>query len=317
MSTKIIFATVITLLIAAVPLSIRAENPVAVLLSCNGDVVVVKAGGDEVSGSFGLPLEDGDIVRTGSGGEVEIHFANGSWIHVGAGSDMHIKGPREKSSMSNPEHEEKSFKRVQDFLKLKDREGTTSLAMLRSVDKPDDLELESPCQTKVLRSSIAFRWKSGDPAEELKLTLYDEDWIHWECTVKEKTSLAYPPDARPLIPQMTYSWTLETTDPLKFPPIRSTAAFFEILSPKEEEHLAADLEGIAGEKIKTESALYLARASAFFSYGLYEDSIAETQMALGADPRNTALHAILARLYAEVGRTQEALGHYNLLLESR
>lgn len=317
MVRKRLLSAAIVLLIAAAAVSIHAGKPVAVLLSCNGDVVVAKGNGTEVKGSFGLQLEDGDIVRTGGGADVEIHFSNGSWIHVGAGSDMHIKGPETKNVGTDSQQKEKSFERVQDFLKLKDPEGTTSLAMLRSVEKTNDLELESPCQTKIHRSPFAFRWKSSDPAEELKLTLYDENGILWEHTVKGTTNLSYPADAPELAPGITYSWTLETTDPLKFPPVRSTAAFFEILSPDEEKRLEADLEGIAEETIKAESAFHLARASVFFSYGLFEDAIEETQKVLEVDPENTALHAILARLYAEVGRTEEALAHYNLLLENR
>jgi Tfp pilus assembly protein PilF len=48
-----------------------------------------------------------------------------------------------------------------------------------------------------------------------------------------------------------------------------------------------------------------------------EDAIAETMKALEIDPQNSDLQAILARLYAETGRTEEALKEYDRLLEKR
>ena len=58
-------------------------------------------------------------------------------------------------------------------------------------------------------------------------------------------------------------------------------------------------------------------ASVYFDHGLTEDAIDETSKALAVYPDNTELHAILARLYAQTGRSEEALMEYNRLLEHR
>jgi predicted Zn-dependent protease len=53
------------------------------------------------------------------------------------------------------------------------------------------------------------------------------------------------------------------------------------------------------------------RASMFFDRGLVDDAVAETEAALAADPGNASLHAILGRLYAETGRTKDAINELN------
>jgi Flp pilus assembly protein TadD len=127
--------------------------------------------------------------------------------------------------------------------------------------------------------------------------------------------MAYPDDAPELTPGTAYSWTVETTDPLKFPPLRSQAAFFEVLAAEDDQKLAAALEDCSQDKGNetSESAKHVIRASLFFEYNCLDDAIAETKQAIAVDPENPALRSILARLYAQTGRSAEALDEYNKL----
>lgn len=240
MSTKNILRLCLFALVIIVPALAQTGTPAAILLSCRGDVTVIKDGGGSIKGSYGLALDAGDEVRTGVNSEAEIHFENGTWIQVGASSSMKVKGSRAKEPAPGESLGEKSFQVVQNFLKLRDSEGTSSLAALRSAGKNVELRLESPGQTKIRGHRPVFRWKSSDPSTDLLLILYNEEGIHWQHRVKDVKSLSYPSDAPPLVPGVTYSWTLETTDPLRFPPLRSRAAFFEILSAEEEECFVSD-----------------------------------------------------------------------------
>lgn len=321
------YATLMTLAALAVlivpPLSLRAapaasDAPAAVLLGCRGSITVVRKGGETVKGAFGMALASGDEVRTGKDSQAEVHFDNGQWIQIGANSSTQIHGTKGAVSVAGASMGEKSFEVVQNFLKLKDSEGTSSLARLRSGEKRAAIRAESPMQTKVRDSRPAFHWSVSDPSAELRVTVYSDKGILWKHDLpKGTTSLEYPKDAPALAPGVTYSWVLETTDPLVFPPLRSEAAFFEILSGEESEGLDAELARV-GEAVKpSESTYHVVRASLLFSHGLMEDAIAETTQALGTDPDNADLHAILARLYAESGRTQEAMDEYNRLLEQR
>ncbi len=313
-----VFWILVIMCVAVAPSLSSAESPAAVLLACKGDVVVVKSGGEKVNGAFGLALEPGDEVRTGKASQAEIHFDNGHWVQIGPSSSTRVHGSKTHTQVAGESMGEKSFEVVQNFLKLKDSEGTSSLARLRSGGKHAELRAASPMQTKIRNGAPTFRWTVSDPSTELRLTIYGDEGIHWQHEIpKGTTNIPYPPDAPELLPDVTYSWVLETTDPLVLPPLRSEAAFFEVLSTEENRQVDASLEEISQTRKPGESTYHFVCASVYFDHGLTEDAIAETSKALAFDPENTELHAILARLYAQTGRSEEALREYNRLLEHR
>jgi tetratricopeptide (TPR) repeat protein len=299
----------------AAPTLSQTETPTAILLTCNGEVSIITDNGERVNGAYGYPLFAGDEVRTGESGQAEIHFENGTWIQVGPKSTMQIKAAKKQDPDSNFNMGERSFQIVQNFLRLKDSEGTTSLAPLRSIEKDREIIAWSPCLTKVRDPRPSFHWKAKDTLQEMKITLYNEDGVLWTRNVRGEMSMPYPEDALPLEAGTTYSWTVETTDPLHFPPLRSKAAYFEILSPGEQQNLEDALEKIEGEKLPSPSTYRVIRASLFFTYSLMEEAIAETKTALTVEPENAILRSILARLYAEIGRTEDALSEYDQLIE--
>jgi tetratricopeptide (TPR) repeat protein len=322
------------LLIAALPAAAPAETdaPLAVLLSFNGDVSVVRSDGGHIDGTFGLPLEGGDEVRTGADSQAEIFFQTGNWIQVGANSSMKVQGPPKGSparSVEAPAVEEgeegeeaeaeegRSFELVQNFLTLKDSEGTSALVGLRSAGGRPALRTLSPCQTTILEKRPTFYWQCSDDSKELKLTLYGEDGVVWEKTAQGVASLEYPESAPELVPGVSYSWSLETTDPLQMPPLRSQAAFFDILGSQDRHELDASLASLEKQGDAGGATYHLVRASYYFEKGLIENAIQETREAIDKDPGSPVLRSILARLYAEVGRTEEALGEYDRILGER
>jgi tetratricopeptide (TPR) repeat protein len=297
-----------------------ASSPQAVLMSCSGPVTVHQSDGTTVSGSFGLALKAGDEVKTGEGGSAEIFFEAGNWLQIGPNSNITIKGQRgadapvtAETPGDDPGKEVASFEVAQNFLKLKDAEGTSALTGLRSGDKDQDLVALSPSQTKIRDGQPTFRWEIADQSTELKLTVYNESGVHWEHDVSGVTSVDYPGDAPELSPGVTYSWTLETTDPLAFPPLRTTASFFEVIDSGILSKLDGTLGRIDGAEEMSESARHFMRASLYFDRGLLEDAIAETEIALEDDPDNPSLNTILARLYEEAGRAKDAMAIYRKL----
>ena len=196
---------------------------------------------------------------------------------------------------------------MQNFLKLKNSEGTSSVARLRSGEKHAATPRRvARCSRRSAADPPRFSWTVSDPSAELRLTVYSDKGIHWKQRLcpRGRRALSYPSDAPALEPGVTYSWVLETTDPLVFPPLRSEAAFFEVLSAEEAKELEASLARIDQGTKPSEATYHLFYASLYFDRGLMEDAIAETMKALEIDPQNSDLHAILARLYAETGRTR-------------
>ncbi len=278
----------------------ETDSPTAVLTSCKGPVTIVRASNGPVAATFGASLSEGDEVKTGADAEAEIMFASGNWVQVGANSSMRIKG------QPGSKQKEQNFEVVQNFLKLKSTEGTSSISGLRSGEKSNDLVAVSPCQTKVRDARPTFAWTAEDPSLELQFVVYNETGVHWQSVVSGVTSVAYPTDAPALVPGVSYSWTLETSDPLVSPPLRTSASFFEIIAPSDVTALDKDLASVDSEK-PSATSYHLMRASLYFDRGLIADAITETQAAVAADPDNASLHAILGRLYAETGRSADAM----------
>ncbi len=282
------------------PAPAEADSPTAVLTSCKGPVTIVRASNGPVVATFGAALSEGDEVKTGADAEAEIMFASGNWVQVGANSSMKIKG------QPGAKPKEQNFEVVQNFLKLKSTEGTSSISGLRSGDKASALVAVSPCQTKVRDTHPTFAWTAEDPSLELRFVVYNESGVHWQSDIAGVTSVSYPLDAPALVPGVSYSWTLETSDPLVSPPLRTTASFFEIIAKDDVASLEKGLASIDAKKPGATS-YHLMRASLFFDRGLIADAITETQAAVASDPDNASLHAILGRLYAETGRTDDAM----------
>jgi hypothetical protein len=301
-------AVLVVVAVASCPAAALSQTgaPAAVLTSCKGPVTVIH-GGTPSPAAFGLALCDGDEVKTGAGAEAEIMFAAGNWVQIGASSAMRIKGhagaapATEKSDTSKKNNG--NFEVVQSFLKLKNAEGSSAVGGLRSAEKASRLAALSPCQTRVRSSRPVFTWKIDDPSTELRLTVYGESNTVWQTMVSNATTVAYPADAPALKPGVSYSWTLETTDPLVSPPLRTPAAFFTVLAPADATTLDADLARLDATQPGVVT-YHLARASLYYDRGLVEDAISETRSALAVDPGNPSLQSILARLYADTGRPQ-------------
>ncbi len=300
--------------LAVWPADSRPETamPAAVLTSCKGTVTVIHAGASSAA-TFGVALSDGDEVKTGAGAEAEIMFSAGNWVQIGPNSSMHIKAHPATTPAAAGEKNDAdkkaaagSFEVVQSFLKLKNAEGSSTIGGLRSGGKTSRLVAMSPCQTRVRTQQPVFKWKIDDPSTELKLTVYGQSATVWQTTVSNTTTATYPADAPGLRPGVSYSWTLETTDPLVSPPLRTPASFFEILAPADATTLDADLSHLDTNK-PGPVTYHLTRASLYFDRGLVDEAITETENALAADPGNQSLHTILARLYAQSGRTQDAM----------
>jgi len=291
---------------------VLAATPLAVLLSCDGDVFVHR-GGTAIKASFGLQLNDGDEIETGAGASAEILFENGNYIAMGAGSKTQVRGSRPKQTESSVG--DKGFENVQNFLKLTEAEGTSSRARMRSAEKSAVIRAESPSQTRVRDGHPTFRWSTSGPVDDLRLTVYNDKGVHWQCDATGVNSIAYPMDAPALVEGGSYSWVVETTDPLQVPPLRSATAFFELLSAGEAKDVQAGLAELDDRQVQNQSSYHLVRASIFYSYGLVEDAIAATRQAVAVDADNRTLQSILAHLYAEVGLTDEAIQQYDRLLE--
>jgi hypothetical protein len=296
-------------LVAVVPTSAQDEPPLAVLMSLSGEVTVTAADGSTRPGAFGMHLQPGDAVDTGTGASAEILFSTGNWVQVGPNSRTAVGPPRNAAPPSE------DFASVQDFLRLKDSRGTSSMTGLRSGAGPDRLRLVEPCQSRVRADDLRFVWAGEEAAAPVKVVLYGEDQVVWETEVDGATEIAYPDGAPALDPQVSYSWSVESADPLVIPPLRSETGSFEVLPPAEAAGLEEELARLEGEG--DSAGRHLVKASLLYRHGLLDDAVAETRAALDADPDNPQLRSLLARLLGEAGRNAEAAAEFDRALSPR
>jgi hypothetical protein len=297
------------------PRQVHADTPFALVLNCHGDVVVHR-GGSPIKATFGFQLNEGDEIEAAAGASIEIAFDTGLVQLLEGPSKITVRPPKTRQT-EQPQLPDQGIQIVQNFIKLRDAEGASSVARLRSGNKATEIRAESPAHTAIRDGYPTFRWITTEPVMDLKLTLYNEEGILWETDVMDATSAAYPADAPSLIAGVSYSWSVETSDPLQFPPLRSAMAYFEVLPVDQAKALEASLNQLDPEAMTSASSYHLVRASLFYSYGLVADAIDETRQAVAVDEGNTTLQSILAHLYAQVGLTHEAIQEYDRLLEKR
>ncbi len=303
--------------LAALAAATGDAPPLAVLMSRQGDVRVARPGGPPLAAQFGMHLLAGDEIRTGPDGAADIMFAAGNSVHLGAGSSLTVQGTRAAAAApAAAAGEGGGFGALQRFFKLKESRGTSTLATLRSASAPAELEPVGPAQTRVREAQPRFRWRASRPLGAVRLTVYHEGGVHWQADVAAGDELVYPADAPALAPGVRYSWTVETTDPLLFPPVRSRACFFAVLDDAERAALAGALAAPAGAELSP-TALSLLKAGVLYDRGLLDEAIEATRAALAADATDPDLRSILARLYVETGRVTDAVAEYDRLLEPR
>jgi len=300
-----------TLLLLAVAAQANAQDAAAVLMSREGDVAIVRSGGSSEKALFGANLRAGDELRTGDASSADVLFATGQSIHLGPGSNITIQG----APQTGQDSADRSFGTATRFLQLKESRGTSSYTGLRSAGKNSALRAVAPCQTSVRSVQPVFRWKAPKDAGELALVVYHDGGELWRSTVEGATELRYPDDAPALEPGVPYSWTLESTDPLRFPPLRAPASFFEVLSLESSAEVDRALAAMENSELSA-SGRALVQAGTFYDYELFADAIDATEVALEESGGEEELRAILANLYLETGRTEDAIAVYDGLLDA-
>ncbi len=98
--------------------------------------------------------------------------------------------------------------------------------------------------------------------------------------------------------------------------MRAPASYFEIASNQTAERVEQALADVESGGLSAQAQL-LVRASIYYEHGLLDLAISETRHAVSDSPQGDVVHTILANLYIESGRTEEALSVYDDILEPR
>lgn len=297
-------------------LAARAEDPVAVLVSLGGDVSVARSDGSVEGGSFGLQLHAGDEVRTGPDSHADLLFSGGQSVALGPASSMRMQGIDQSEDSSGGAPSPGRFGSVQRYLQLREARGTSSVAQLRAGGGGAELRALAPCQSAVRDPRPRFQWDAPEALGEVELTVYGPDGEHWSGAAGAEGMFRYPEDAPRLLPGVRYSWTVESTDPLQIPSLRSRAAYFEVVDDAQAKGLAAALEDIEALELSASGSGML-MASVYYEHGFLSAAIEHTEKLIEADAGDPAIRSILAQLYVEAGRVEDALVQLDQLVAPR
>jgi len=151
--------------------------------------------------------------------------------------------------------------------------------------------LYAPNKARVYSLRPSFAWK-GDPSAMYKFRIQDTmGTFSWDREVTGPT-LAYPADAPPLAPGITYLWKVEPESPLLGPP--PPAAIIVVAGGQDRAQIDAGLGQIQGPDADS------ARAKYFFDQRLWYDAVMEYSDLIGKNPTQASLYQMRGTLYDQV-----------------
>jgi hypothetical protein len=159
------------------------------------------------------------------------------------------------------------------------------------------LVLYAPHKARIYTLRPAFWWK-GDPTGQYKLHIQDlTGGFSWNREVTG-TSLAYPSDAPPLEPGVTYLWKVEPISPLLGPP--PPAAMVVVVGGPERVQMEADISQIPGNGFDADQG----RARYFFDHRLWYDAVMVSSDLIAKYPDRSNLYEMRAMLYYQLPETE-------------
>jgi hypothetical protein len=159
------------------------------------------------------------------------------------------------------------------------------------------LVLYAPHKAKIYTLRPAFSWR-GEPSAGYKFHIQDVTGaFSWERDVTG-TSIAYPSDAPPLEPGVTYLWRVDPVSPLLGPP--PPAAMVVVVGGAERTQLETELSQIPGAGLDADTA----RARYFFNQRLWYDALMTCSDLIAQFPNRPDLYEMRAMLYYQLPATE-------------
>jgi hypothetical protein len=303
------------LLFGGVALAAGDGGPAAVLTVVAGDVDIHR-GEQNINGSFGASLQDGDVVETGVDAEAAIVLESGQMLELGPGSRITISALPERSA-STP-----MMAQVPDAISGNlssfthnppGEEGLAALPTLRSGQEDGEPHPINPRNSLITPDETLFAWSEVEDVIEYRVMLTGPGELAGDHETSKTTWRA----EKNFTPGEHWGWRVEavTIDG----GIVSDAVDFEVASKQkliEFESLTAQLEPLlsSGEATSIDAGTYLL-ASYCRSAGFYNRAIGHFQALSGRHPDRKELHEELGFLYQAIGRNDKAAEEYRIALK--
>ncbi len=173
----------------------------------------------------------------------------------------------------------------------------------RSVQQPP--LLLSPRDGKLVGPPV-FEWGGSDRLRYTVRLLGPQGPV-WEQANLPRAPLAYPSNAPPLTPGVTYQWELEARE---YPVQRGS---FTLLSPEQIGTIRDTLRTLDPAALPgyPKNTVSLMRAAFLFEQALFSDARRELVAAIALDPDEPTLHLLLGQVYERTGLMVLAAEEYD------
>ena len=303
MNNKLITTIGKVLLLALFSVSIATAQDVAFFSKINGSVKITDANGKEKKATTSTKLTDGDKVTTGTDGSATIMYYTGKEVVLGAKKFHTVKKKQEESSFLSG-----LYSTLSGLVWGQSSDASMAGATRAwAGDANRMITATYPSETKILEAEPVFKWADHRKVagKDFIVTIKSEiSDFKYDINVSGVNEVAYPKTAPKLKVEEKYVWTVKDASGADVSP----AVKFSLIDPSESENMADDLKEI--QKVCnndiTNPQWYLLTAALYRDYGLMRQAETAIQNLIQLKPDMAQARIMLATLYKETGRLEEA-----------
>ncbi len=268
-----------------------------------GKVTVTDAKGKSKKADMKTKIYEGDKIATGADGSVTIMFYSGKEVVLGNNKTYSVKSKQEDnsflsglySSLSGMLWGESSGKSVAGATRAWAGDANRMITAIY------------PSETKVIENEPVFKWVDHrkNPGNNYTILIKSETTdFKYEMNISGVREAVYPKTAPKLKQSERYKWTVKDAQGTEISP----AVEFSLIANEDKEVMEDDLKEILKvcKGDNTNPQWYLLTAALYRDYGLMKQAENSILALIALKPNMAQAHIMLATLYKETGRLEEA-----------
>lgn len=276
---------------------------VAFFSSIKGTVKITDVKGKEKKATTNTKLADGDRVNTAANSSATIMFYTGKEVVLGANKAYTVKAKKEDNSFLS------SLYSTLSGLIWGEGSNSSMAGATRAWagDANRVITATYPSETKILEGEPVFKWVDHrkSPGNEYIVSIKSEiSDFKYDIPVSGATEVVYPKTAPKLKEEERYVWIVKDAKGKDVSP----QVTFSLINPDDKSIMEEDLKEILkvcnGDN--TNPQWYLLTAALYRDYGLMKQAENAILALIALKPDMAQAHIMLATLYKETGRLEEA-----------
>jgi hypothetical protein len=300
MKTKMLVLSLVTCFVLG---QLAVAQDVAFFSSVKGKVTVTDSKGKQKTADLKTKIYEGDKIATGANGNVTIMFYTGKEVVLGNNKTYSVKSKQEENTFLSGLYSSLSG------MLWGESSGSSVAGATRAWagDANRMITATYPSETKILESEPVFKWvdhRKNAGSDYTILIKSETTDFKYEISVSGVTETAYPKTAPKLKQAERYKWTVKDSKGTEVSP----AVEFSLIGDEDKTTMEDDLKEILKvcNSDNTNPQWYLLTAALYRDYGLMKQAENSILALIALKPNMAQAHIMLATLYKEIGRLEEA-----------